>query len=520
MHRRELLLGSVLVPVLAALQLPFGPFQTDEAEAQDSGQPANARPDKAMAFDAQTVRQLARDLAAKPYAQSDRQLPAELDKLSYDDYRNIRFNSDRALWRGSGARFEAQPMHRGFLFRDRVDISIVTDGQARALAYSPDLFRFDHGLKPPDPKLDLGFSGFRLHSPINRPDYFDEVAVFQGASYFRAIGKGHVYGTSARGLSIKTGDAGGEEFPIFKAFWIEQPRPGADSIVVHALLDSPSAAAAHRFTIRPGETTVTTVEMTLYPRVDVDQAGLASLTSMFLFGPNDRNGVDDFRPMVGDANGLAILSGTGERLWRPLSNPLRLQISSFATTNIRGFGLMQRQRSFFDYQDLEARYERRPSVWVEPIGDWGDGAVVLVEIPTPEEVHDNIVAFWRPREPLRKGREYNYTYRLHWTWDGPDRSDIGRFGATRVGGSAERRLFVLDVVGDKIKGLSPEGLAAQVTASEGVVSNIVLQPNPDIEGWRISFTFEPQRSASSELRADFVRGDERLAESWVYRWSE
>ncbi|QIB36355.1 glucan biosynthesis protein G [Ancylobacter pratisalsi] len=489
---------------------------SEPAQAKAADKAPSTEP---VPFDAQTVRQLARDLAAKPFVDSDRDLPAELDKLSYDDYRNIRFNTDQSLWRGQGTAFEMQLLHRGFLFRDKVAINLVTDGQARPLPYTPSMFRFEHGLKAPDPTLDLGFSGFRLHSPINKPDYFDEVAVFQGASYFRAVGKGQGYGTSARGLSIKTGDAGGEEFPLFKAFWIEEPRPGVDSIVVHALLDSPSAAAAHRFTIRPGDPTLMSVEMTLYPRVDVDQAGLASLTSMFMFGPNDRDNIDDFRPMVCDSSGLAILTGTGERLWRPLTNPSRLQISSFASTNMRGFGLMQRQRSFFDYQDLEARYERRPSVWVEPIGDWGDGAVVLVEIPTPEEVHDNIVAFWRPKEPLRKGREYAYTYRLHWGWDGPDKADIARFGQTRVGGTDERRLFVLDVVGDKVKGLSPEGLSAAVTASEGAVSDIVLQPNPDIQGWRISFTFAPQGADLSELRAEFRRGEEKLSESWVYRWT-
>lgn len=510
MRRRQVLLGAALLPGLAATSLPIFSLLSTTA----SGQTDNALP-----FDAQTVRQIAKDLAAKPYAQSDQSLPASLDKLSYDDYRNIRFNTDRSLWRGKGLPFEAQLLHRGFLFRDKVEISVVTDGQARKIPYTQELFRFEHGLQPPDPKLDLGFSGFRLHGPLNRPDYFDEIAVFQGASYFRAIGKNQVYGSSARGLSIKTGDSGGEEFPVFKAFWIEQPRTGVDSIVVHGLLDSPSASAVHRFTIRPGDSTIMTVEMTLYPRADVDQAGLASLTSMFMFGPNDRDGIDDFRPMVCDAQGLAVITGSGERIWRPLSNPQRLQISSFADTNIRGFGLMQRQRSFFDYQDLEARYEKRPSVWVEPISDWGEGAVLLIEIPTPEEVHDNIVAFWRPKEPLRKGREYNFTYRLHWTWDTPDRDPIARFGATRVGGTEERRLFVLDLAGEKIKDMSPDGLTPRVTANEGAISNVVVQPNPDIGGWRLSFVFEPKGADLSELNAQLWRGDERLSETWAYRWT-
>lgn len=509
MHRRQLLLGAALLPPLLAAGLPLSSRIFDLAEAQDA----------ALPFDPQVVRKMARELAAKPFAQADQTLPKELDQLGYDDYRNIRFNTDRSLWRGQGVPFEAQLMHRGFLFRDRVALHVVAEGKAQAIPYSPDLFRFDHGLARPDPKLDLGFSGFRLHGPINRPDYFDEFAVFQGASYFRAIGKGHVYGSSARGLSVKTGDPGGEEFPVFRAFWIERPRPGVNSIVVHALLDSPSAAAAHRFTIRPGNATVFTVEMALYPRIDMDQAGLASLTSMFLFAPNDRDEIDDFRPAVCDAQGLALINGNGERVWRPLVNPTRLQISSFSDTNMRGFGLMQRQRSFFDYQDLEARYERRPSVWVEPIGDWGEGAVHLVEIPTKEEVHDNIVAFWRPKEVLRKGGEYFHTYRLHWTWETPDDSPLGRFVATRAGGTPERRLFVLDLVGERLKGLSLDAVRPTVAASAGAVSNVVLQPNPEIGGLRLAFAFEPRGADIAELRAQIEQGEERLSESWIYRWT-
>jgi len=509
MDRRTLLIGASVAPLALMSGVRDLLGLSNVAQAQD----ATTR------FDAQVVRQMARDLASKPYKAADQSLPPELDKLSYDDYRNIRFNADRALWRGRGLMFEVQPMHRGFLFRDRVDFFVVDEGQAQKIPYVPDLFRFEHGLKRPDPKLDLGFSGFRLHGPINQPDYFDEIAVFQGASYFRAVGKDQVYGSSARGLSIKTGDPGGEEFPVFRTYWLERPRHGVNSIVVHALLDSPSASAVYRFTIQPGQSTIMTVEMTVYPRVDVDQAGLGSLTSMFFFGPNDRDGVDDFRPAVHDAQGLAIVNGRGERIWRPLTNPNRLQLSAFMDVNVRGFGLLQRQRSFFDYQDLEARYERRPSVWVEPIGDWGEGAVHLVEIPTPQEVHDNVVAFWRPKEPLRKGGEFHFTYRLHWSWDGFDRDPIGRFGATRVGGTAQQRLFVLDVVGQTMKDLALDGVEAKVWTSAGNVSNVVLQPNPDIGGLRLSFTFDTGGAPLSELRALVVRGDQPLTETWMYRWT-
>ncbi|MBB6307431.1 glucan biosynthesis protein [Xanthobacter tagetidis] len=501
LDRRSFVLGAALLPVLDAV----------------AARPALAKDGER--FNADTVRNMARQLAAQPFKQGNRSLPAELDKLSYDDYRNIRFNMDRAVWRGQQLPFEMQLLHRGFLFRDQVDVFVVADGRARRIDYDPGLFRFEHGLKAPAAGPDFGFSGFRLHGLLNRPDYLDEIAVFQGASYFRAVGKGQGYGTSARGLAVKTAAPSGEEFPVFRAFYVEQPRAHVPSIVVHALLDSPSATAAHRFTIRPGDATVMSVEMALYPRTDLAEAGIAPLTSMFLFGPADHIGFDDFRPAVRDAEGLAVIGGAGEYLWRPLANPVRLQISVFSGSNMRGFGLMQRQRSFFDYQDLEARYEKRPSVWVEPIGDWGEGAVHLVEIPTPEEVHDNIVAFWRPKDILRKGSEYTYTYRLHWVWDMPTPPGLGRVAGTRAGGTGERRLFVVDLVDGPMPGLALDGVRADVSASAGEVRDVVVQPNPEMSGVRLSFAFEPKGAGLSELRARLLKGDTPLSETWLYRWT-
>lgn len=501
LDRRAFVLGAALLP---ALQIAAG----QAAHAQDGER-----------FDADMVRNMARELAAKPFKAGNRSLPPELEKLSYDDYRNIRFNTERSIWRGQGLPFEVQLLHRGFLFHDTVDVYVVADGRARRIAYDPGLFRFEHGVKAPDPKLDLGFSGFRLHGSLNRPDYLDEIVVFQGASYFRAVAKGQGYGTSARGLAVKTAHVSGEEFPVFKAFYVEQPRPDVPSIVVHALLDSPSAAAAHRFTIRAGDSTVMTVEMALYPRADLAEAGIGALTSMFLFGPSDPSGFDDFRPAVRDAEGLAIIDGTGEHVWRPLANPNRLQTSIFSGANVRGFGLMQRQRSFFDYQDLEARYEKRPSVWVEPIGDWGEGAVHLVEIPTPQEVHDNIVAFWRPRDTLRKGSEYTFTYRLHWTWDMPTPPNLGRITATRTGGTTDRRLFVIDLADGPMAGLALNEVKAEITASQGQVGDVVLQPNPEIGGARLSFAFEPKGAELSELRARLHKAGSPISETWLYRWT-
>src|SRR5690348_2523958 len=374
--------------------MPFAGGLVRDLWAAESQTPGEGPP-----FDASTVRQLARNLAQKPYAPPDTSLPDNLKDLNYDQYRSIRFLPEKALWRGEGLPFELQFFHRGFYFSNRVDLYQVVEGRAVTIRYSPNLFSFGK-VKPPAPDADLGFAGFRLHAPINRPDYYDEVGVFLGASYFRAVGKGQVYGLSARGLSINTADPKGEEFPAFKSFWIEKPQPKTNALVVHALLDSKSAAASYRFTIRPGDTTVYDVEMNLYPRDDINQAGIASLTSMFFFDANDRIGVDDFRPAVHDSDGLAMRNGHGEELWRPLVNPRDLQISTFDDTNPRGFGLMQRQRDFRDYEDLESHFEKRPSAWAEPIGDWGVGAVPPIEIPTKQVIHDDIVCFWRSSDPL------------------------------------------------------------------------------------------------------------------------
>ncbi|HEV3395057.1 MAG TPA: glucan biosynthesis protein G [Xanthobacteraceae bacterium] len=509
MHRRDVVLAGLALPLLGRI--------AREPEASLAAAPATG----ATPFDPQVVRQLARDLAQKPYKPPDTGLPPQLKDLSYDAYRKIRFLPDRALWRGDKLLFQIQFFHRGFYFSNRVDLYEVDNGRARRIPYSSSMFSFD-GIAPPDANVDLGFAGFRIHGPINRPDYYDEVAVFLGASYFRAVAKGEVYGLSARGLAIKTGNPEGEEFPIFKTFWIERPAPNTTSIAVHALLDSPSAAGAFLFTIRPGDTTVFDSEVALYPRVDVTDPGFAPLTSMFLFDASGRAGVDDFRPEVHDSGGLAMHNGRDELLWRTLANPKDLQISAFVDVNPRGFGLLQRRRDFRDYEDLESRYEKRPSLWIEPIGNWGEGDVRLVEIPSKEEIHDNIVAFWRPRDPLRAKGEYNFTYRMHWGPTDQRQLPLAKIAATRsgAGGAPDVRLFVLDIEGDKLKEATPpEQVRGAVWASKGKVDHVVSQPNPATGGWRLSFTLAPNNEPVIELRAQLMLNDQPLSESWLYRWT-
>lgn len=510
MLRRDLLRASAAFP-LAASPLVH-PLNTAVAAAK-----ADA-PD-ATPFDGATVRNLARQLAQSAYKAPDTSLPDGLKDIDYSAYRAIRFDPNQALWRGTeGVKFTAEFFHRGYLYKDRVDIYEVADGQARPIRYATSMFVWD---KVAAPSGDLGFAGFRLHFPLNRADYFDEVCAFLGASYFRAVAKGQGYGLSARGLSIKTADRAGEEFPLFKSFWLERPSPGADLIVAHALLDSPSAAAAYKFTIRPGQDTVFDTESAIFPRTDIPQAGFAPLTSMFLFAPSDRQGFDDWRAAVHDSNGLELQTGRSERIWRPIANPRELQISAFVDSSPRGFGFMQRARKFDDYQDLEARYEKRPSLWVEPIGDWGQGAVQLVEIPSDKEVNDNVVGFWRPKDPLKAKGEYLLNYRLHWCWAAPGDVKLGRVMQTRCGQSLDggHRQFVIDFVGPALQDWKGDPPALDVGCDKGKIVNAVTEPNPDISGWRISIEYDPAGEKIVELHARLMDADKPLTETWVYRWT-
>jgi glucans biosynthesis protein len=498
---------------LTGSALLLGSARLRPASAQ---QPASAA--AATAFDDGTVRGLARALARRPYEAPDASLPRRFTDIGYDEYRSLRFDPQRALWRDASSRFQVQLFHRGFLYAPKVALHEVANGQARPIPYDPATFTI--GDRPP-PGPDFGHAGFRLHFPLNRPEVQDEVAAFLGASYFRAVAKGLQYGLSARGLAIKTADPAGEEFPAFRAFWLERPRPGADSAVVHALLDSPSATASFRFTIRPGETTVFDVQATIFPRVEMTAAGIAPLTSMYWFAPNDRTGIDDYRTAVHDSDGLMIATSRGEQLWRPLHNPRDLQTSVFSEVNPRGFGLMQRRRGFGDYNDLEAGYEKRPSLWVEPIGDWGEGGIQLIEIPTDSEIHDNIAAFWRPKQPFRAGEEYNLVYRLHWLPVAPGNPDLATFAATSMGAAGRSgRLFVLDAIGGKPPQLPPDAVPTlELSANPGEIRHPVVLRNPVTQGWRAHFELVPGNARLIELRAVLKVGDRPITETWLYRWT-
>lgn len=482
----------------------------------------------APAFGFAELSAIARERAAQEYSPATMTFRPPFADLEYDAYRAIRFREDARPLAKSGGAFAIDLLPPGSVYRQRVGISIVRPAGIEDLGFSSDLFHFDPGHFPfPDGRAPEGsgdgldFSGFRLRSPINRPDVLDDFLVFQGASYFRGIARNMIFGLSARGLAIGTADPRGEEFPHFRHFWIHAPEPDARDILVHALLDSASATGAFEFEIRPGETTVMQTRCRLFPRTDIDQVGIAPLTSMYFFGPERRDRVDDFRDAVHDSAGLQMITGQGTRLWRPLTNPARVEISAFVDENPKGFGLTQRPLEFDYYQDAEARYDRRPSGWVEPLGDWGPGTVMLVEIPVENEFNDNIVAFWRPRDPLRPSEDgHDFAYRLHWCATPPDAAPLARVRATRTGRSIHdgaKRDFAVDFAMPAESAALPRAL---LTASAGAVSPVTLAPLPGGQLIRAAFTFEPGNAEAAELQLA-LESDAglRQSETWLYRWT-
>ena len=466
----------------------------------------------------------ARELSTKPFEPVTVELTGPLAELDYDSYRAIRPRTIPIGSEHSGFAIDLLPP--GFIFRDPVGVSLVTSGGVQAIPFTLELFDFDpnfFGTGDMATSVNgeaLAFSGFRLRHTINRVDHLDEFAVFQGASYFRLIARNMIYGLSARGLAVNTAGAMGEDFPTFRHYWIEQPVPGARSIAVRALLDSRSCSGAFEFVISPGETTTMQTRCTLFPREVLEQVGIAPLTSMYVFGPQWRPGVDDFRSAVHDSEGLQMVTGGAERLWRPLTNPRQVQISAFQDTNPKGFGLSQRRRDFAHFQDDEARYDKRPTAWVEPVGDWTDGSVVLVEIPTQYEFNDNIVAFWRPDQPLGPTEQgHEFAYCLHWCAAPPDHVPLARVHATRTGRSIHdenRRVMAVDFASEERWTVAPK---VEATTSQGEITGLSLRVLPCGDVVRVAFEFSPGQEGLVELQLVLVGPDGPVSERWIYRWT-
>lgn len=478
--------------------------------------PAPAPP----AFGFETVSQMARELARKPYAAPSLDLPAPFASLTYEQYVGIRNKPGAALWSDAGLPFVIEPLHRGGggPFAAPILLSIVEDGAVKPLSYDPAAFDFGK-LSVPAKLPDLGFSGFRVLRA--RPDAPSvEIAAFQGQASYRAIARGQSSGAVARALAIRTADPKGEEFPLFRAMWIERPAPSSDRLVIHALLDSESVAGAYRFVLRYGDVTVVDVEATLFPRVAVAHVGYGQMQATSLFAPLERRrGADDLRAAVYEVSGLQMHTGGGEWLWRPVTNRDSIQVSAFVDQNPKLFGLVQRERDFARFYDDDQHWEMRPSLYVEPMGDWGPGAVQLAEIPAESESNDNIIAYWRPRDGLAQGVQTTLAYRQIWCWDLPDPPPLAMVTQSRSGkaGSARRRRFVVEFSGGQI-GDPGVDIRADLTAQPGAITGLRTFIARDRKTMRVVFDVEPAGEAC-ELRLVLTAAGKPVSETWLYRWT-
>jgi len=476
----------------------------------------------AGAFDFDTVAARAAAQAKQPYQTVNRKPPAELQALTYDQYRDIRFRPDHALWHQDNLPFELMFFHLGKFQSDPVRINEVTARGERHIRYQT--ADFDYGKNKLSPKAwgDVGFAGFRAHYSLNNAAYKDELVVFLGASYFRALGAGQHYGLSARGLAIDTVGGQGEEFPRFTEFWVVRPEPNATALTIYALLDSPRASGAYQFDIHPGDETVIDVRLRIFLRAKVATLGIAPLTSMFAFGENQPHRTD-FRPEVHDSDGLMVATGEGEWLWRPLLNPNQILTTSFSMRSLKGFGLMQRDRNFSSYEDSEARYELRPSAWIEPVGPWGPGRVELMQFNTPDETNDNIVGYWVPEQLPEIGQPLDLSYRLHWQgtqqMQRPPRAWVVQ---TRVGrGFAElsenEQQFIVDFTGPALTAL-PADASVKAVVSAPANGEIVESNAYRVEAtgaWRMTVRVKQLKpSEPTELRGFLQNDGNALTETW------
>ena len=473
------------------------------------------------AFSLDDVSAKAKELAGQKYEAPRSNLPNEFREMKFADYQKIRFRNEKAEWADQNTPFKLSFYHQGMHFDTPVKINEVTADSVHEIKYDPT--RFDFGDVKFDPKAteQLGYAGFRVLFPINKADKQDEIMTMLGASYFRVVGKDQVYGLSARGMAIDTALPSGEEFPRFTEFWIERPKPGDKHLVIFALLDSPRATGAYRLILRPGTDTVVDVKSQMFLRDKVSKLGVAPLTSMFLFGANQPSKVLNYRRELHDSSGLSIHAGNGEWIWRPLNNPKHLSVSNFSVENPRGFGLLQRGRNFSHYEDLDDNYDKRPSAWIEPEGDWGKGSVDLVEIPTADETNDNIVAFWSPAELPEVGKPLDVAYRLHWTLDdaafqSPDSAWVKQ--TLRSTGDVKQSnlirqpdgsvAYLVDFEGPSLKKLLPDApVRSQVSVGDNaeLVENSVRY-NEHTKGWRLTLRMKiKDASKPTEMRAALVQ---------------
>ena len=467
---------------------------------------------------------------ARSAYRAPQEIPAFMQDLAYQDYQNIRFNPDKSLWKDRELPFQLMFIPPGLFYQHSVKINIVENGEQRPLSFQREWFTFS------DPELgkkvphDLGYAGFKLTHPINQPGLQDQFMVFAGASYFRAVAAGNAWGISARGVAINTGLPQGEEFPSFTEYWMEPPATDAKMMTVYALLDGPSISGAYKFEITPGERTNIRVQNVLFPRKDIELLGIAPLTSMFFYGENMTRPTGEWRPEVHDSDGLLIQDRlSGEWLWRPLLNPETLEMDYFATDNVGAFGLIQRANGFDEFRDMEAHYEKRPSMIVRPVEGWGKGAIVLTQLPTHNETNDNIVAFWKPGQPVKAGAEFSFAYDVIVGSRDIQDIEIGKARHTFVGdgnriggGDTEGAYrFIVDFEGGALDDMGADAkVLSEVSAFGGAeLIEHYVQYNETSGQWRLSVLAKPATNKSLNLRAYLKREDDNsaLTETWTYR---
>ncbi len=464
--------------------------------------------------------QEAQKRARQPFSPPDRNLPPALSGLNYDGYQAIRYKHEEALWGNRASQFWVEFYLRGYLFHRRTEIFIVDNGKATPAIFSPSLFDYSASpIRSEQVPYDLGFSGFRLLYPINRPDHHDEFISFLGTSYFRAVGQNEMYGASTRGLAIDLG-LPGESFPYFAAFWIERPAASADSMTVYAILDDPNTTGAYRFDIRPGVETVVEVQARLFARTTLKNIGAAPMTSMFFAGPNGPRRLEEERPQVHDSDGLLIAESAGSWIWRPLWNPAAVSLSTLDVNSVRGFGLRQRDRDPNHYRDdTGALYQKRPSIWVEPAEPWNGGVIRLSELPSVGEGQDNIATCWIPPEDMQREVSVSLRYRLHFGSASPPGHDVGEVVRTRWFEMPEGRThFDVDFNVPEDRTGTQHPPTAVATATNGQVSPPHVQRDPTGRHWRAGFDVTPDKGKIAELRAHLESNGRRLTEIWSFAW--
>lgn len=515
LSRRDVMAGTLAATFAAALT---GSTTPASAAALKFGPP--------KPFSWATLVERARDAATKEYVQPYRPAPDIVAQIDYTQHGKIRFKSDDAMFGDSAFPVTFFPV--GKYFPKAIHMNAIDGANAREVLYEPDYF--DMPADSPAQKLpeDTGFAGFQVREK-SRPDWkTQDWCAFLGASYFRGIGQSGEYGLSARGIAINTASSVPEEFPDFTEFYLQPASSPEQPLVVYAFLDGPSVVGAYRLVIRRTEGVVMDVENQLFMRKDVERFGIAPLTSMYWFDEYDKAYQLEWRRAAHDSEGLALWTGAGERIWRPLNNPPQISASAFVDNNPRGFGLMQRNRDPNHFLDRWLNYERRPSLWIEPVGAWGAGSVQLIEIPTDHEDFDNIGCMWVPKEPIKAGQAHDFRYRMHWMNDEPfQAANLARTIATRIGRGGfpytrnnppEIKRFEIEFLGGELdnlpKDVKPE---AVISASRGTISSTFVETTSWNKAWRVQFDIASEGPDPIDIRAFLKHGDTALSETWLFK---